>query len=43
MEEKKKYEKPEAKIVDFTNEDIITDSLTNEGEAGWNNGFGEDY
>ena len=42
MEEKKKYAKPEAEIVDFVNEDIITESLTNDGNAGWG-ATGEDY
>ena len=42
-DKKKKYAKPEADVVDFTKEDIITASLTNEGEAAWDNGFGEDY
>lgn len=35
-EKKKKFEKPEAEVVDFSNEDIIT--LSNGGE---DPGFGE--
>lgn len=43
MNEKKKYVKPEAEVLDFVDEDIITKSLTLEGEATWDGGFGEDY
>lgn len=39
----KKFVMPEAEIVDFVAEDIITKSLTDGGEADWDNGFGEDY
>ena len=39
----KKFVMPEAEIVDFAAEDIITESLTDAGTAGWDNGFGEDY
>ena len=40
MDDKKKYERPEAEIVDFSNEDIITMS-TGAVEAGWTDG--EDF
>ena len=43
-DKKKKYERPEAEVVDFTSEDIITESITLiEGAAGWGDGDGEDY
>ena len=42
MDEKKKYEAPEADVVEFNNEDIVT--LSNGGELGdWGDGTGEDY
>ena len=31
-DKKKKYEKPEAEVLDFANDDIITKSLTDGGE-----------
>lgn len=41
-DKKKKYTKPEADVVDFKNDDIITESLTNGGEdPGF--GVGEDW
>ena len=40
MEEKKKFIIPEAEIVGFAVEDIITESLLRADEAGWD---GEDY
>ena len=43
MNEKKKYVIPEAEVVDFAAEDIITESLTDGGTAGWDDGFGENY
>ena len=42
-DKKKKYVQPEAEVVNFKNDDIITESLTVEGVAGWDNGTGEDY
>ena len=39
----KKFVMPEAEIIDFVTDDIITKSLTDGGEAAWDNGFGEDY
>ena len=41
MDEKKKYVIPEADVVDFTNEDIITASLN--GTAEWGDGLTEDF
>lgn len=41
-DKKKKYAKPEAEVVDFAKEDIITLS-GGTGTAGWDDGFGEDY
>lgn len=41
-DKKKKYLKPEANIISFTGEEIITLSGGTE-TAGWDNGFGEDY
>ncbi len=39
MENKKKrFIKPEAETVEFFNDDIITDSLTEENAFDWNNG-----
>ncbi len=38
----KKYTKPEAEVVDFVYEDIITDSLNDAGIAGWD-ADGENY
>ena len=43
MDEKKKFVKPEAEKQEFAAEDIIVTSLTDNGTAGWDNGFGEDY
>lgn len=42
-DKKKKYAKPEAEVMDFRNDDIITESLTLEDNATWDNGFGENY
>ena len=42
MDEKKKFVIPEAIIVDFTNEDIITASLNDAGTAEWTD-ESEDY
>ena len=42
MKEKKKYEKPQAEVVDFAKEDIIVTSLQNGGsDPGF--GVGEDW
>ena len=41
MEEKKKYIIPEAEIVDFTDEDIITASVNE--LANWGDGLTEDF
>lgn len=41
MDEKKKYVIPEADVVDFTNEDIITASLNETAE--WGDGLTEDF
>ena len=41
-DKKKKYVIPEAEIVDFSSEDIITVSVV-EGAADWDDPEGEDY
>ena len=44
MNEKKKYEKPVAEVMDFAKEDIIVTSLTNGGTLnGFDSGDGEDW
>lgn len=40
MDEKKKYVKPEANVVDFENEDIVTASVGD--VANWGDGLTED-
>lgn len=40
---KKVFATPEAEVVDFINEDIITTSLNEAGTAAWEDGEGEDY
>ena len=42
MNEKKKYAKPEAEIVEMVNEDIVTVSAIN-GAPDWNDPEGETY
>ncbi len=42
-DKKKKYVIPEVEVVTFKDNDIITESLTVDGVAGWDNGTGEDY
>ena len=37
MENKKKFEKPELEVIEFTNDDIITES-GGLGETGWQQG-----
>ena len=44
MDDKKKnYLRPKLEVVSLENNDIITDSLPLNEEAGWNDGDGEDY
>ena len=40
---KKKFAIPEAEMLDFVNEDIITTSLVEDGTAEWDDGNVEDY
>ena len=42
-DKKKKFIMPKAEVVDFSNEDIITESLTRNGTADWTDGNIEDY
>lgn len=36
----KKFVVPEAEVINYAKEDIIVTSLTNAGEAGWDDGEG---
>ena len=42
MNEKKKYKKPEAEVVEMINEDIVTVSAV-QGAPDWNDPEGESY
>ena len=41
MDEKKKYISPDAEIIDFSSDDIIT--LSDNGLAGWDDGNQESW
>ena len=42
-DKKKKYVIPEAEIVDFVNDDIITKSIEEDGAADWDDGTLENW